>query len=52
MEKRTLWFFYMDRIDMSPGFMSRWVVDYFHSYLNQIPKTLSHSSYNSRPEKD
>ena len=26
--------------------------DYFHSYLNQIPKPLNHRSYNLRVEKD
>ena len=29
-----------------------WAEDYIHSYLNEMPKPLIHSSYNLRIKKD
>ena len=43
----TLWSIFMDRIDMSQGYVTLLGcrLDYFHYYLNQMTKPLSYNSY-------
>ena len=38
--------------DMPPGFVPLLTVVYFHSYLNQMPQPISHSSYRLRIARD
>lgn len=51
-EEKTSWSLFMGRIDIPPGFVSLLTVDYFHSYLNEMPRPIIHSSFNLRIVRD